>query len=58
MQLANTLTVAINVKYDPATEICVTVGATGALNEVFRSILNPGDKILVILLFGTLLPID
>lgn len=35
------------VNYDPATEICATVGATGALNDVFMSILNPGDKILV-----------
>ncbi len=38
---------SLNVKYEPATEICVTVGATGALNDVFMSILNPGDKILV-----------
>ena len=37
---------SLNVKYDPTTEICVTVGATGALNDVFMSILNPGDKIL------------
>ncbi len=38
---------SLDVKYDPKTEICVTVGATGALNDVFMSILNPGDKILV-----------
>lgn len=38
---------SLNVKYEPATEICVTVGATGALNDVFMSILNPRDKILV-----------
>lgn len=35
------------VDYVPDSEICVTVGATGALNDVFMSILNPGDKILV-----------
>ena len=38
---------SLNLDYDPKTEICVTVGATGALNDVFMSILNPGDKILV-----------
>lgn len=38
---------SINVDYDPESEICVTVGATGALNNVFMSILNPGDKILI-----------
>ncbi|WP_251717794.1 aminotransferase class I/II-fold pyridoxal phosphate-dependent enzyme [Lactobacillus agrestimuris] len=38
---------SINVDYDPETEVCVTVGATGALNNVFMSILNPGDKVLV-----------
>lgn len=38
---------SLNLDYDPASEICVTVGATGALNDVFMTILNPGDKILV-----------
>lgn len=38
---------SINVHYDPKNEICVTVGATGALNDVFMTLLNPGDKILV-----------
>ncbi|WP_390889660.1 aminotransferase class I/II-fold pyridoxal phosphate-dependent enzyme [Lactobacillus taiwanensis] len=38
---------SIGVDYDSKSEICVTVGATGALNDVFMSILNPGDKILV-----------
>ncbi|MFR4968242.1 MAG: aminotransferase class I/II-fold pyridoxal phosphate-dependent enzyme [Lactobacillus kalixensis] len=37
----------LDVDYNPETEICVTVGATGALNDVFMTILNPGDKILV-----------
>lgn len=37
----------IDVDYDPENEVCVTVGATGALNDVFMSILNPGDKVLV-----------
>lgn len=45
--ISNYLERSLDVKYDPKTEICVTVGATGALNDVFMSILNPGDKILV-----------
>lgn len=45
--ISNYLNRSLGVKYDPKTEICVTVGATGALNDVFMSILNPGDKILV-----------
>ena len=45
--ISNYLDRSLDVKYDPKTEICVTVGATGALNDVFMSILNPGDKILV-----------
>ena len=45
--ISNYLQRSLNVNYDPASEICVTVGATGALNDVFMSILNPGDKILV-----------
>lgn len=38
---------SLDLDYDPTSEICVTVGATGALNDVFMAILNPGDKILV-----------
>ncbi|MBD5429298.1 aminotransferase class I/II-fold pyridoxal phosphate-dependent enzyme [Lactobacillus sp.] len=45
--ISNYLNSSLGVKYDPNTEICITVGATGALNDVFMSILNPGDKILV-----------
>lgn len=45
--ISNYLKRSLEVKYDPETEICVTVGATGALNDVFMTILNPGDKILV-----------
>ena len=37
----------IGVHYDPKNEICATVGATGALNDVFMTLLNPGDKIIV-----------
>ena len=45
--ISNYLDRSLDVKYDSKTAICVTVGATGALNDVFMSILNPGDKILV-----------
>lgn len=45
--ISNYLNNSLGVKYDSESEICVTVGATGALNDVFMSILNPGDKILV-----------
>lgn len=38
---------SLNIHYDPDNEICVTVGATGALNDVFMTLLNPGDKIIV-----------
>lgn len=45
--ISNYLDRSIGVHYDPKIEICVTVGATGALNDVFMTLLNPGDKILV-----------
>lgn len=45
--VSNYLDRSIGVHYDPSNEICVTVGATGALNDVFMTLLNPGDKILV-----------
>ena len=45
--ISNYLDRSIGVHYDPKSEICVTVGATGALNDVFMTLLNPGDKILV-----------
>ncbi|MDF7682731.1 aminotransferase class I/II-fold pyridoxal phosphate-dependent enzyme [Lactobacillus sp. ESL0679] len=38
---------SLGVDYDPAAEICVTVGATEALNVACMTLLNPGDKILV-----------
>ncbi|MDF7638975.1 aminotransferase class I/II-fold pyridoxal phosphate-dependent enzyme [Lactobacillus sp. ESL0791] len=38
---------SLQVHYDPKNEICVTVGATGALNVACMALLNPGDKILV-----------
>lgn len=45
--ISNYLERKIGIHYDPTSEICATVGATGALNDVFIALLNPGDKILV-----------
>ena len=36
-----------NLDYDPNTEILPTVGASEGLDLVLRSILNPGDEIIV-----------
>ncbi|MGB7594686.1 MAG: aminotransferase class I/II-fold pyridoxal phosphate-dependent enzyme [Erysipelotrichaceae bacterium] len=35
-------------QYDAKTEILVTVGASEAIDLIFRSLLNPGDEVLVI----------
>ena len=37
-----------NMYYDPKTEILPTIGASGGLDLVLRSILNPGDEIIVV----------
>jgi aminotransferase len=34
------------VKYDPKTEILVTVGVSEALDIAFRAVLNPGDEVI------------
>lgn len=34
--------------YDPKTEILVTVGASEAIDLIFRALLNPGDEVLII----------
>ena len=36
-----------NLDYDPKTEILPTVGASEGLDLVLRSILNPGDEIII-----------
>ena len=33
--------------YDPLTEICVSAGASGAMDATFRTILNKGDEIII-----------
>jgi aminotransferase len=37
---------AFGVKYDPESEVLVTVGVSEALDLAFRAILNPGDEVL------------
>ncbi|MBM3333904.1 aminotransferase class I/II-fold pyridoxal phosphate-dependent enzyme, partial [Candidatus Sumerlaeota bacterium] len=36
------------VAYHPATDLCVTVGVSQALDLVFRAIINPGDQVIII----------
>lgn len=36
------------VKYDPKSEITVTVGASQAIDLAFRAILDPGDEVIVV----------
>ena len=36
-----------NLHYDPASEILVTIGVSEAIDVVLRSILNPGDEIII-----------
>lgn len=38
---------SLGVYYNPANEICATVGVTAALNVALMSVLNPGDKVIV-----------
>ncbi|MFX3622893.1 MAG: aminotransferase [Ectobacillus sp.] len=37
-----------NVSYDPKTQILITVGASQALDVALRTIVNPGDEVIVI----------
>jgi len=41
------MTRRFNVSYDPASEIIVTVGGSEAIDIAFRSIIEPGDEIIV-----------
>jgi len=36
------------VSYDPKSEIIITVGASEAMDLVFRAILNPGDEVIIL----------
>ncbi len=37
----------IGCKYDPKTQILVTVGASEGIDLVFRALLNPGDEVII-----------
>lgn len=45
--ISNYLNKNIGVKYDPETEVVVTVGATEAINAALFAITNPGDKVAI-----------
>lgn len=45
--ISNYLATDYGVKYDPATEIIVTIGATEAIFTSLYTILNPGEKVIV-----------
>ncbi len=36
------------VKYDPAKEVLITVGASEAMDITFRAILNPGEEVIIL----------
>jgi len=38
----------IGVKYDPATEVLITVGGSEAIDNTLRCMLNPGDEVLLL----------
>ena len=45
--ISNYLATDYDVKYDPDTEVIVTIGATEAIYTSLYTILNPGDKVIV-----------
>ena len=45
--ISNFLDKTIHVKYDPETEVVVTVGATEAINAALFAISNPGDQVII-----------
>ncbi|MQS88814.1 aminotransferase class I/II-fold pyridoxal phosphate-dependent enzyme [Companilactobacillus mishanensis] len=45
--ISNYLSTDYGVKYDPDTEVIVTIGATEAIYTSLYTIINPGDKIIV-----------
>ena len=46
-EIAKYLSARYALQYNPSNEIVVTVGASEALDLVFRAIINPGDEILI-----------
>jgi aminotransferase len=46
-ELARYMEAQIGLKYDPATEMLITVGVSEGLDLAMRAILNPGDEVIV-----------
>jgi len=46
-EINNYMTRRFDVSYDPAKEVIVTVGGSEAIDIAFRSILEPGDEVIV-----------
>lgn len=46
-EVSKTIEVETQIKYDPKTEILITNGVSEGMDLVFRSILNPGERVLV-----------
>lgn len=46
-EINNYMTRRFGVSYDPATEVVVTVGGSEAIDLAFRSVIEPGDEIIV-----------
>ena len=47
-EIANYMKIQFKVEYSPDTEIIVTVGASSAIDIAMRTILDPGDEVIVI----------
>ncbi|MBM7608124.1 aminotransferase [Lysinibacillus composti] len=47
-EIANYMRDRFNVEYSPATDIIVTVGASSAIDLAMRTILDPGDEVIIV----------
>lgn len=47
-EIANYMKTKFNVEYSPTEEIIVTVGASSAIDIAMRTILDPGDEVIVV----------
>lgn len=46
-EIAKSIQKKFNMDYDPETEIVVTNGGSEAIDDVFRTIINPGDEVIL-----------
>ncbi|MFJ8237638.1 aminotransferase [Ureibacillus sp. NPDC094379] len=47
-EIANYMREQFNVEYSPVTDIIVTVGASSAIDLAMRTILDPGDEVIIV----------